>query len=1039
MSIAEFSIRRPVTTIMMFVSMFVIGLIAAVRLPLEALPDISAPFLFVQLPYAGSTPEEVERTILRPAEETLATMPGIKRMFGQASADGAGVFIEFSDWDRDVAIAASEARERIDAIRSDLPDDLQRYFVFKWSSSDQPVLRVRLASNIDLTGAYDMIDREFKRPLERIPGVAKVEVSGAPQSEVEIAIAADRLTAHGLSLNELSQRLQTINFSISAGQIDDHGQRLRVQPVGELKDLQELRDLVINANGVRLGDIADVRLKPVRMEYGRRLDGQPAVGLDIFKERNANLVEVSRAVLAKVDEIRAQPRLSDVQTKVIENQGEAVTSSLLELAEAGAIGLLLSIAVLFFFLRHWPSTAMVTLAIPICFVMTLGFMHFAGVTLNILTMMGLLLAVGMLVDNAVVVVESIYQERERFPDQPVRASIVGTRSVAIALSAGTLCHCIVFVPNLFGETNNISIFMSQIAITISVSLLASWLVAISLIPMLSARMKTPPAVNTTSGLIPALQRRYAGLLRWTLDHRGWSILGILLVILVSLWPMTHTKTDMFGGSKAGETNIFYQFKGSYSKAQISDEVLRVEQYLDANRDKLKITQVYSWFSEQGGGGTVVKFDTTNPDETQRLTEELRKGLPKSARADIGIGGNNGGPGGGGGGQSSGPSVQVDLVGDSTQTLEEIAREVIPILSRRPELRDVRLNTGDQNTELNVRVDRERAAAFGFNAQDVAQFVGLALRGAQLRDYRRGDTEVSVWARFDGAESYSAEDLAEFTVRSPNGDNVPLMSLVDVAVTPSASQINRRNRQTTLSIQANLAENVTVPDGRKAMEDALKAMSFPPGYNYSFDGGNFQDDAEAMQQMLFNLLIALIMIYVVMAAVFESLLFPSAIMSGVLFSIFGVFWLFWITGTVFGIMSFIGILVLMGVVVNNGIVMVEHINNLRRRGMSRTDALVEGSRERLRPIMMTMGTAILAMVPISLTNTQLFGDGPAYAPMARAIAGGLAFSTAVSLLFLPTIYAILDDLSNGVTRMIARARGKRVAESSSTENVAAEAS
>lgn len=1022
MSVAEFSIKRPVTVVMFFISLFVIGLIAAVRLPLEAFPEVSPPFIFVSLPYTGSTPEEVERTVLRPAEEALSTMSGIKRMNSRARADGAQLFIEFSNWDRDVAIAASEARERLDAIRDELPEDLQRYFVFKFSTTDQPVLRVRLASSSDLTGAYDMIDREFKRRIERIPGVARVEVSGAPPNEVEIAISQDRLSAHNLSLNDLTKRLQAVNFSISAGTISDGGQRLRVQPVGELTDLQQLRDLNVGDNGVRLGDIADVRLKAARMDYARRLDGRPAVGLDIYKERNANLVEVSSNALKEVETIRKQPALSDLQVKVIDNQGDNVTSSLLELAEAGGIGLVLSIAVLFFFLRHWPSTAMVTLAIPICFVMTLGFMYFAGVTLNILSMMGLLLAIGMLVDNAVVVVESIYQERERMPGKPVQASIVGTRHVAIALSAGTLCHCIVFVPNLFGERNFLSIYLAQIAITISVSLLASWLVAVSLIPMISARLKTPPLMRKDAGFIPWMQGRYAGLLRWTLDHRGWSVLGILLIVVVSLVPIKFTKFDMFGNAEGGETNIYYQWKGSYTKEQMSEEVARIETFLNDNRERFRITQVYSWFSEQGWGGTQVKFDTDKISETTPLVEAMRKELPKSARANLGFGDQDGG-GGGGGGQP-GQNVSVQLVGDSTRTLTEIAADVVPILAQRPEFRDVRVDTGDQNTELNVNVDRERAASFGFSAEQVATFVGLALRGAPLREFRRGDAEVPVWVRFAGAENYGTEDLAGFMVRSPDGRNVPLLSLVNVSLDPAATQVQRTNRQTTVTVQASLAEKVTVPDARKAMEEALKAMSFPPGYNYSFDGSAFQEEDEASKQMLFNLLIALIMIYIVMAAVFESLLFPAAIMSGVLFSVFGVFWLFALTGTTFGIMSFIGILVLMGVVVNNGIVMVEHINNLRRRGYSRTDALVEGSRERLRPILMTMGTAILAMIPISLTNTQIGGDGPAYAPMARAIAGGLAFSTVVSLLFLPTIYAILDDLRSGTARLIKRATLRR---------------
>lgn len=1014
--VAELSIRRPVTAIMFFVSLLVIGLIAAVRLPLEAFPEVTFPGIFVEMPYTGSTPEEVERTVLRPTEEALSTLTGVKRIESGARSEGASIAVFFSDWSRDVAIAASEARERIGAVRDQLPDDLKRYYVNKFSTTDEPVLQVRLAGSRDLTGAYDLIEREFKRRLERIPGVARVEVSGAPPNEVEVAIDPDALTARGVVLNDLTQRLQSVNFSVSGGEIEDGGRRLRVQPVGELADLDQLRQLVVDAKGTRLSDIAEVRLKPQRIDYGRRLDGRPAVGLDVFKERSANLVEVSANALREVEEIRKDPSLRDVQVKVTRNQGEDVTSSLLELAEAGAVGLLLSIAVLFFFLRHWPSTAMVTLAIPICFVMTLGFMYFAGVTLNILSMMGLLLAVGMLVDNAVVVVESIYQEREKMPGNPVAASLLGTRHVAIALSAGTLCHCIVFLPNLFGERNFLSIYLSQIAITISVSLLASWLVAVSLIPMLSARMKTPPAVRSEHGFIPRLQRRYAKALRWTLEHRGASVAGILLIIAISIVPMMLTKKNLFGGDDGDEITIFYEWKGAYTRAQMADEVARLERFFDSRRKQDGITQIYSYYSEQGGATTRVTVDTHVVRDIKAFAEELRKTVPKSARADFTVGrdrGQNGGPG---------QRVQVQLVGDSTQTLEDLGRDVVPILARRPELREVRIDAGDRNSELAVRVDRERAASFGFTAQQVSQFVGLALRGAPLREFRRGDTQVPVWVRFSGAEGFGVGDIAGFTVRSPDGRAVPLLAMVDVSVRPAASQIQRTNRQTTLTIQASLADKVEPDKARKAMEDILKAVQFPPGYSYSFDGSAFQDDDDASRQMMFNLMIALVMIYVVMAAVFESLLFPSAIMSGVLFSVFGVFWLFWLTGTEFNIMAFIGILVLMGVVVNNGIVMIEHINNLRRRGLSRTDALVEGSRERLRPILMTMGTAILAMVPIALAKTQMAGNGPPYYPMARAIAGGLAFSTVVSLLFLPTIYAMLDDLRAATARQWRRARG-----------------
>ncbi|TNJ34600.1 efflux RND transporter permease subunit [Arenimonas terrae] len=1016
MSIVELSLRRPVSVIMFFVSMIVIGLIASFRLPLEQFPALNFPGIYVDLPYPGSTPQEVERSIVRPVEEALSTLEGIKRLEANARADGGGVFIEFSDWGRDVEVLASEARERIDAVRSDLPDDFQRYQVLKFSTADEPMLRVRLGGNRDLTGAYDLIESKLARRLERVPGVARVDISGAPPSEIEIAIDPDRLSAHGLSLNELASRLQAVNFSVSAGMVDDGDRRLRVQPIGELRDLRELRELVVGANGLRLEQIADVRLKAARVDFGRRLEGQPAVGLDIFRERNANLVEAAKSTMEEIYRIVEEPDFDGIEIILISDQGKNVTNSLWELTEAGIIGLVLSVAVLFFFLRHWPSTLMVSLAIPICFVMTLGFMHFLGVTLNVLTMMGLLLAVGMLVDNAVVVVESIYQERERNPGNPAAASIFGTKNVAIALSAGTLCHCIVFVPNIFGETNQISIFMLQIAVTITVSLLASWLVAISLIPMLSARMKTPPAATARSGVIARMQDRYATFLAWTLRHRGASVLGIILISAVSLLPIGWTQKDMFYQEPTRELEMYYQWNGAYSLEQVSDEVLRVEQWLDANRERLQIQQIYSWFSEQGWAGTRITLisEGSKLKDPSEVQEEIRKGMPRSARATVGFRG---------GGQQQGggeDQIQVSLVGDSSEQLKVLAESLIPQLARQKALRDVRVDTGDVNSELAISVDRERALGFGFSADEVARYVGIALRGTPLREFRRGETEVPVWVRFDGSEDFGIEDLSALSLRTPSGENIPLLSVVRVNVQSAATQVYRQNRQTMLNIQANLADGTTLPDARKAMEEVLAAATLPPGYRYAFDGAFRQND-EAGAQMMINLVLALVMIYVVMAAVFESLLFPAAIMSSIVFSIFGVFWLFWMTGTVFTIMAFIGILVLMGVVVNNGIVMVEHINILRRSGMDRTAALVQGSRDRLRPILMTMGTAILGMVPIALSSTQMAGDGPPYYPMARAIAGGLAFSTLVSLLFLPTIYAILDDMSAFVSSKFGRAR------------------
>lgn len=1017
MSLVELSLRRPVTVMMVFVSMLVMGLIASLRLPLEQFPEIDAPFLAVVLPYAGSNPQEVERLLLRPVEEALATLPGIKRMNSQARADGGSVFLEFSDWDRDVAIAASEVRGRIDAIRGELPDDFQRYFVRKFSTSDEPVLRVRLASEtLDLTTAHGLIERLVMRRLERIGGVARVEVSGAPAQEVEIAIDPERLDAHGLALNELAARLRAVNFSVSAGSIEENGRRLRVQPVGELRDLAELRALPLNGKGLRLSDVAEVRLRPERMNYRRQLDGRPAVGIDVFRDRNANLVDVSRRVLQELEALALDPELAGISFIPIENQGRNVTDSLLELAEAGLVGLILSLVVLYFFLRHWPSTLMVSLAIPVCFVATLGFMQFAGFSLNVLSMMGLLLAVGMMVDNAVVVVESIYQERERDPGAPFQAARRGTAQVGIALSAGTLCHCIVFVPNLFGQTNQVSIFMVQIAVTITISLLLSWLVAISLIPMLAARMRTPPRVLGEQGLIGWLRRRYAQLLRWSLAHRGWSLGGIVLIVALSLAPMLLMKVDLFASGKGRSVQLYYQWNGAYALDEMQYEIDRVEAWLEPRRQALGITQIYSYFSEQGWGGTRLSLNGEG-GESEQVMEAIRKGLPPSARAHVGFERAQN--------EASRGGISALLLGDSSEQLQVLGDALVPLLAQRPELRDVRAESGDRNSELAISVDRERAARHGFSAEAVSNYIGIALRGVPLREFRQGGMELPVQLRFADAERTRLEDLASFMLRGAGGESVPLMSLVRVQVQPGAAQVTRMDRRTMLELKADLAPQVTIEQARAAMEAVLATAELPPGYGYSFEGAFRQDD-EAGAQMLFNTLIALLLIYVVMAAIFESLLFPLAILSGIGFSILGVFWLFALSGTTFSIMASIGILVLMGVVVNNGIVMVEHVNTLRRGGMARDEALVQGCRDRLRPVLMTMGTAILGMVPISLSSTQIAGGGPPYFPMARAICGGLAFSTVVTLLFLPTLYALLDDLAQGLRRVLARARGEAVA-------------
>ncbi len=1019
MTLAELSLKRPVTAIMFFVSMTVIGLLAAFRLPLEYMPDIEAPFLFINVPYPGSTPAEIERTIARPVEEALSTLTGIQSMNSESLADGGQLFLEFK-WGQNVATKAVEARDKIDAIRADLPADLQRYFVLKFATSDMPVMQLRISSDGDLANSYELLDRKLKRPLERLPGVAKVSIEGVAPPEVQIELSSDRLSAHNVGLNDLAKLLRDANFSTSAGLIHDGGTRYRVQPLGEWRSLDEIRGLVLNDTGLRLGDIADVQLRPAVLDYERRLDQRPAVAVDISRERSANLVDVGRAVLAEVEKISREPEMKGLKLYFLQNQAKGVTDSLRELSKAGLEGTILSVLVLFFFLRDWRATAMVSLAIPICFVMTLGCMYFVGISLNILSMMGLLLAVGMLVDNAVVAVESIYQYRERFPDKPWYSAVEGTRAVGTAITAGTLTSIIVFLPNVFGEPTPIAIYLTQVAVSMAIAHVASWLVAISLIPMLASKLPPPKFIGKENA-ITRLQHRYGRFVDWTLAHRRKTMLGLLALLLLSIIPMTQTKSDMFPSGETRELHLNYELNGNYRLPQLEQSIGTVEEFLFEHKAEFEIRNIYSYFNERGDASTNILLtdDVSAKRKASEIMDDVRKGLPKLAIGKVTFDRN--------GGKDDG--IKLSLIGDSNETLHEQSASVIALLNRIPGLHDIRLDEGAQNREVAVHIDRERARNYGFSANDVSQYVSVALRGAQLRDFRRGDTQIPTWLRFQNADAQSINDMSDYKLRAPDGSQIPLMAMVDLKTQDAASSVRRQNRQTALPIQINLDSKTTPDEARDRIKKAMDKVSLPAGYGWTF-GTSFRNADETGQRMVFNLLIALLLVYVVMCAMFESLIYPAAIMTTFVFSIFGVYWLFWLTGTTFSFMAMIGILILMGVVVNNGIVMLMHINQLRHEGLLRTAALVQGSKDRLRPVLMTMGTAILAMVPLCIGTVQVGGDGPPYFPMARAIVGGLMFSTIVTLMALPAIYSLLDDARGWIRNVGRDGRSGKVLRASS---------
>jgi len=996
MSPAKLAIERPVTTVMLFLSMVVVGLVASRFLPLEYFPAVDVPFVVMDIPYQGSSPEEVEREITRPVEEVLATLSGIERLESRSSSSGSQVELQFK-WGTDTAVKAVEARERVEAIRDQLPPDVRRINVFKFNFTDQPVLTLRISSERDLSAAYDMLMRKLVRPLERIEGVARVEFQGIEPREIRIELIADRVAAHAIDLAALERTLQQVNFSESAGLILDGGIRYRVNPRGEFRSITDISNLVINDRGLRLKDIAEVRYTSARRDYARHLDQNYAVGVSIYKETGSNLVDVGNRVLDEVANVADSPEMRGINLVFLENQGEGVTESLSDLLRAGMLGMVLSLFMLYFFMRNVATTLMVSLAVPISITITLGVMYFLGLSLNILSMMGLMLAVGMLVDNAVVVTESIQTERDKSGRGGKEIILKGVRNVSLAVAAGTLTSAAVFLPIIFGEQDQISIFLTHVAAAIVVSLAVSLIISQTVIPLIASRLKTPSKISK-SNVVEKLKNRYVNVLHWTFKHRWWTALGIVLALGSAAVPISIVETDMFPQAQSRRLFMPMHLDANYPLAKIKESVDRIEDYLYANQERFEIRNVYTYYNETGTGQILIYLteDAEAMRSSQDIAKEILEGLPKIAIGAPSFTFDRSG---------GGENLSVTLTGSSSEVLKELGEEVERVLVTIDGISGASSSSSGGEEELHVRVDRERANQLGFSTREVAQTISIALRGINLREFKGEEGEIPIRLQFRESDRTDIEDLRDLKLRNADGVLIPLMALVTVEQKSGPTTIRRLDRETGLRVTATL-DDLTAEKARELIEAKLGAMTFPVGYQWRF-GGGFDGDQEAMQKMMFNILLGVAIIYIVLAAQFESLLYPATMICTIVFSVIGVFWFFLFTGTTFTLMAMIGILILIGVVVNNGIVMIDHINQLRLKGMPRDQALIEAGRDRLRPILMTVGTTVLGLAPLCIGTTQIGGDGPPYFPMARAIVGGLLFSTVVSLLFLPTIYMWLD--------------------------------
>ncbi|MET1255332.1 efflux RND transporter permease subunit [Aliikangiella maris] len=1005
----KLALKRPVTVSMIFVCTVVMGLAASRLLPLEFFPTVQFPGVFVHANYPGATPQEIEKSITRPLEETLATIGAVQQMQSNTTRDFGQVFMLF-DWGVNAKLKGIEAREKVDAIKAELPEDLRRVQIFTGSTNDQPIIEARLSADTDLSDAFQVLNRQLKQRIERIPGVSKVEIHGVAPKTYQIELIPERISAYHIDINQLMRTLQSANSLTSAGEINNQNHSIRITVNQEFSSKDDIENFVINSQGLKLSDIAKISYAKEEIEIGRHLDRKYAVGINITREADANLVKTADLIIEEMKKIEELPEFTGIKLFVMENQADGVTSSIKDIAQSGLLGFLLSSVVLFLFLRDIRLTLIVSLAVPFSLLITFAAMYFLNISINILSMMGLMLAVGMLVDNAVVVSESIFGYRQQMPDNPVEATLKGVKDVGIPVVAGTITTAIVFLPNIIGEKMDITIFLSHVAATIILSLVASLFIATTIIPLCLSRLKSETKKISHTDTIKE-HGRYSAMISWLMRHPVIAAFVAIFFLVSMVIPQKFVKSDMFPDEENSRLFFLYNIQGDYEIEKVEQAVFQVENFLYSHQEELDIKNVYSFYSNNQAGSTLLLVDDDQRTKTNKeIREFVEKNMPKLAIARPSFDRRRGG------GQDA---LTIGINGEDTDTLLDISRQVMPILQNIKGVTHVKPATQQGSQEVKVKLNTTRLNQLGLTPQSVARTISIALRKQQLKTFRSDFGETDITLTFVDRKQATINDLAGLPIELPNPKpgsptNVRLASISQLQVTQSLPQITRFDRKTSVRLTLDYSDT-TAKEIREATNQLMKDITLPDGYNWGF-GRSTEREEKIGRIMMTNMLLAVLMIFIVMAALFESLMLPLVVITSIAYAITGVYWYFLFTDTTFSMMALIGILVLMGVVVNNGIVLVDRINHYRAEGIEKREAILHAANDRIRPILMTVLTTILGLLPLSLGDTQLGGGGPPYFPMARAVIGGLAYSTVTTLICLPIIYLFLDYTRDFFTRL-----------------------
>ncbi len=1014
MTLPEIAIKRHVTMLMILVCLVVLGAVAVFRLPLAFMPDFENPMIFVQLPYPNASPAQVERLIVRPVEEAVGSVSGLKNMWSNINDNGGTIGLEF-DWSHNMKVARTEVWEKIDRIRRDLPDDIGDIMVSNnWDAreSDMPIIEGRLSSKRDLSESYDLLERRIVKPLERIPGVAHVRLDGVNPREVRINLDVAKMETHGIDVRDVIGKLRTSNFDKSLGKITEGDARWSVRMVGTFTDVDAIKDFPISQNGLKLKDIADVRYEEPPLIYGRHLDGDFAIGVTIAQESKANTVEVCDAVQARIAAMDKDPELQGVNFLTWFSQGAEIKKTLRDLMFTGIFGAILAALVLFAFLRRVSTTLVSVACIPFSLIVACGFVWARGGSMNTLVLLGLIVAIGMLVDNAVVVMENIFRHQEQGED-PKTATARGAGEVSLAVITGTLTSVIVFLPLIFNKPSEMNVYLKELGIAVCLVILVSLFISQTLIPMATSWfIKSTPKPKSKSML--KTESIYQRMLVFNLKHR-WLTPVLMIGVLASAWfPFQKVEKNFDTNESELFVQINYNPSESISLERKEQLVTQVEAMLEPHREEFMARSIYSFWSDDWSMTRIyLKEGMANEENIAAVRTKLRGMLPEIAGVKVEIQEN-----GQFWRQDRGKRVALQLVGEDSEVLASLAEDARARIEDIPGLVDPFSGGDERQQEIHVHLDREMASRMGIESTQPADVVGLTYRGQRLQRFRTHDGEREMRVTLDESETETVSQLRNLPIWTVEGEKIPLASLATFEEKPGEQWINRDNRLTSLWVGARFEEG-TREDYIPLVTAAMNGIDFPYGYSWTF--GRWEErQKENAQEFLTNLYLALLLIFAVMASLFESARQAWTLLLSLPFALAGAFWTLYLTGTDFDQPAAVGLLLLIGTVVNNGIVMLAHVNHYRNEGLPRHEAMLRGCRERLRPVIMTALTTLVSLTPMVVQKPSL--GGVYYYSMALVIMGGLSLSTFLTLILLPTATTLTEDITSWMARMLGKLGG-----------------